>query len=272
MTTSCQRAQFAQLALIGIGGSLLFGACGTSHDRDGGLDAALEDAAQLNDGGGAPDAQGLDDGGAPHPFIEFCVARQHLYCEGVVACCTIPGRMYDGPCDVGTIRSGCETLAADPALTDGTLTWLPDEAARTLAELEARRPGCEAIDRAWDYGRVLEGTLEAGAECTPQSPRMSGLGRLRCRPGLRCELTGTSDDFTGTCAEPGAQGDSCNHDCGPGLFCQWHTDSTPYRGLCQVQDEAAECFGDFGCSTMYCELRSCTPIEPADTWCIVHGF
>ncbi|MBX3269617.1 MAG: hypothetical protein KF729_05120 [Sandaracinaceae bacterium] len=180
--------------------------------------------------------------------------------------------MSEGPCDVEAIRSGCEELAADPALTDGTLVWLPDEAARTLAELEARRPGCEAIDRAWDYGRVLEGTLEAGADCSPQSRGMYGLGRLRCRPGLRCELTGTIDEFTGRCTDPGDEGDSCNHDCGPGFFCQWDTVPTPYRGYCEVQDDAAECFTDFACSTMYCELQSCTPLDPPDTWCFVGGI
>jgi len=85
------------------------------------------------------------------------------------------------------------------------------------------------------------------------------------------ELTGTFTDYAGRCSPPGGVGDSCDHDCGPGLFCRHTPDYEPFWGYCEViVTDGGECPSDYGCSTTYCG-GVCIEVEPADTWCSMLG-
>jgi len=247
--------------------------CAASHGpADAGPDATVDGANPPSDAT-PPDAAGDAGVTLASTFLEFCIRHQLLLCRGLVACCSLRERGWVGPCtEEGEIRTNCEALAEDPALRDGTLVWRAEEAERRLAELEAALPGCDAIDRRWDDGRVLRGTLGAGADCTPAAPRLGSVGRFRCGEGLRCELRGSHDEYSGTCTSSlGALGDGCDHDCGPGLFCMYSTHLVPFWGYCEVQDDTAACHSDFACSSMYCGASVCLPPAPADTWCLVGG-
>lgn len=253
---------------------LTAGGCGTSHLHD---DAAVD--------GGPPDATPTDgafDGGPPDAaipqdagrgltptFVEFCTRVRELRCAGA-SCCTIPSRASTAGCEAAEIRARCEGLGDDPALRDGTLVWDADAAARHVEALESALPTCGAIDRRFNPGVVLHGTLGEGDDCTPHDPEGS-LGRFRCRDGLRCAITGTVSDYTGRCAPPGTLGDSCNYDCGDGLFCQWTTELNPWVGFCETQDDGAECYSDYACSEMFCVVQACETPSPADTWCAISG-
>lgn len=252
-------------------------ACGEIHDSDAGDAALVEDSGvDPLDGGLDAGADGGDSGQDAGPnlrsiFLDFCIQTQRLRCQGRVDCCTSIERGGSGECLDSTVRPRCEELAADPALGDGTLTWREDEAARVLADLQAALPVCGAVDRGGSFGDVLEGTLAPGADCTPFKPDLDSLGRFGCQEGLRCALTGTRDDYEGRCTTPGASGDTCNHDCGSGLYCQYDTEPFPYWGTCEVRDDAAGCRSDFGCTEYYCESGVCISPAPENTWCSQRG-
>lgn len=248
--------------------------CGNSHlpddaAADGGffVDATAADAGldgAQRDGGPADGGEGLRP-----TFIEFCTRVRELICEGAT-CCTIAGRVNTSGCEPAEIRARCEELGHDPALRDGSLVWDADAAAQYIEVLASALPTCGAVDRHFNPGVVLHGTLGEGEDCTP-SDLEDSLGRYRCRDGLRCAIMGTVSDYTGRCAPLGAFGDSCNYDCGDGLFCQYTTDLVPWAGYCEPQDDGAECYSDYACSEMLCVVGACGTPSPADTWCSIRG-
>jgi len=251
--------------------------CGSSHlpddaAADGGswVDATTVDATAADAGLDGAQRDGGDGGEGLRPtFIEFCTRLRELVCEGV-RCCTIADRVITRGCGPAGIRARCEYLGDDPALQDGSLVWDADAAARTIEALESALPTCGAVDRHFNFGVVLHGTLGEGEDCTPSDSEDS-LGRNRCRAGLRCAITGTVSDYTGRCAPPGALGDSCNYDCGDGLFCEHTTDFVPWAGYCEPQDDGGECYSDYACSEMFCGVSGCETPSPADTWCSTAG-
>lgn len=219
-------------------------------------------------------ADGSADGGSDvaAAFLTFCTRFAQLRCVGARDCCTIADRREE-TCGEAAIQAYCEELFADAALHDGSLLWREAEAERHLAALEVALPECAAIDRTVTFANVLQGTLGEGEDCTPAMPRLRSVGRFRCAEGLRCELTGTIDDYAGRCAPPGVAGDSCNHDCAAGFYCRWdlRTSADPFAGRCQAIDESGTCTNDFACSTAFCVLDMCGVPSPADTWCNVFG-
>lgn len=258
---------------------ILVSACGTTHGVDGGEDASADSGRALDaelppDASGGPDAS-VDGGVDLGPIVRaFCVRRLELLCAGRRDCCESTDAARRSCRNPDQIQTKCAEVAGDPALRGGTLAWNEVEAARYLAELEAAMAVCGPRDRLWSYGEALTGTLDEGEDCTPHRPLLDSLGGYRCRGDLRCELTGTIGDYVGRCARPGELGDSCNHDCRVGLYCNSGATvvSNPFWGRCEVLQDAGECFSDYACSSTFCRVTvSCYDGEASETWCAVAG-
>lgn len=229
-------------------------------------DADIADASAMDGGvdAGRPDA-GVD---LTSVFLDFCVRHIALLSEGRERCCPHPG----SPLDPDAARLVCEGLANDAAVTDGTLEW-DDAAARArLTDLESGLVSCAQRERRWDYSEVLTGTLGPGEVCTPQRPKNASVGRYRCREGLRCELSGTLDDFTGRCAPPARLGESCLlYDCEEGLYCRDLRDpDSPNWGRCEPIIDSGDCGSDLQCASVYCD-GTCRDPTPAESWCAVYA-
>jgi len=268
-------------------------ACSSTHTGDGGPDGEADAALPVRDSGLDPDAaagdasvhDAGDDAGARDAGVDlsalfraFCIRRNELLCAGNAACCDDRTRQFgEDECDSAGIESGCERASEDPALRDGSLRWDAVEAERVLAELESRQSECVAIDLdSMRVDQVLQGSSAEGEPCTPEAVNgLGSLGLLRCADGLRCALSGTSESFTGVCAEPGELGEGCVYpaaDCVSGAWCEFGADGmssdAPYLGLC-VEQEDEPCAGDYACPSRFCTgaPRRCVEPEPAQTWC-----
>lgn len=245
---------------------LLGAGCGIAHEVDAGpVDAGLPDAG--DDGGGGADA-GVD---VAAEVYAFCVRRFELLCAGRMACCDRPDSARSICLPEDFTQSHCRHLSMDPALADSSLLWDSAAAAAHLAELEAGMASCTERDRSWTYARVVTGTLAEGADCTPYRPQRGALGALACAPGLRCELTGTFDAYSGRCTAAGETGDSCvfDEECSDSLRCVAHRQDVAHWGCCEApRGEGEECRPDYACSSVFCEARTCIEPEPGDTWCL----
>lgn len=260
---------------------VLLAGCGESHGVDGGDTGATVDAAREDDAGVPEDARVVEDAGFDlgPVFREFCERSEHLRCAGSADCCGMTDPSRSACSSSAEIEARCAELADDPALRDGTLIWNEVEAARHLREFEAAAATCSVRDRRWSwqwsYGRVVTGTLNEGEDCTPSRTWPYSLGFFRCITGLRCELTGSIDDYQGHCAPLGQLGDSCNHDCAADLYCDLldiaGDPPEPFWGYCEPVVDGGECYSDLACSSTLCVSFSCYEPTPADTWCNILG-
>ncbi len=245
-------------------------ACGTTHgSADGGLDAGVTAADTGVDGATAGEDADVDAGEAEASFLELCVRHRVAVCEGNVSCCSIDERRFVR-CDLAPIESACRDLAADPALSDGTLTWRAADAEEFVHRVELRRLECDERDRSASLEDFLRGTLGAGETCTPFGGD-APLGRLRCQEGLRCELTGDNLDYAGVCAPPGVGGDSCMDDCASGFWCNRRLrvlSDPPFEGRCEARPNRGEaCVADKACESVLCEESVCVDATASDSWC-----
>lgn len=265
--------------------TLLVG-CGMSHPpADGAFDGAVPQRDGGHpDGGHEPDDAGPDaasradarvDGGPPDlgpAFDRFCREYLTLRMRGQ-DCCTL-GSARTTALDEDQIDSICTRLSSDSALRDGSLGLNTEAADQRLASLESALDGCAAVERDWSYSNILRGDLAAGEDCTPDGLFFQSLGIYRCRDGLRCEVSGTVDAFVGTCRPPGEEGETCYHDCAPGLYCAWwlKEDTDPFWGRCVPRDDACMS-SDHACSTSFCDDLSgmCVDPDAPETWCAVLG-
>ncbi len=197
-------------------------------------------------------------------FLDFCLRHLSVLVEGSQRCCPRSGRGFEA--DADHVRFSCERRLDEPALPDGTLQWDEAAARAYLADLESGLVTCAQRDRRWNYSEVFIGTLGTGEVCTPLRPKNASVGRYRCREGLRCELSGTFDDFIGRCSPPARLGEACLlYDCEEGLYCRDLRDpDSPNWGRCEPIIDSGECVSDFQC------VDTCLDPTPAESWCAVY--
>lgn len=247
--------------------------CGQGHVRSDAGDGSVGPPGDASADAEPPDATGGADAGSEtrRSVFDFCIAWIRISCDGNARCCADPMRANPNCDDDPRIESFCEERANDPALEDGTLLWRERDAQLLLDERAEAARTCASRERGNVWLELFEGLLGEGATCTPALPFTGSIGRFRCRDGLRCELTGTRTEYEGICAPLGAEGDSCNDDCGEGLWCDSRLadGDEPFNGGCAPQDDAAPCSGDTACTSLYCERLSfmCIDPLPAETWC-----
>lgn len=253
--------------------------CGQTHPA---VDAAAVDAATRDAGASDATPPDASDGVVADAAVEpdaralrYCLDVTELRCRGNQRCCPLEARSFLDwytSCDAAHVIEQCEEWASDTALRDGTILWDEMAAARVLAALAAAVEACDAISRPFDDSEVFVGTLDEGQDCTPDRPLDLSVGRLRCRPGLRCALEGHSEGvFVGVCAALGGEGASCNNDCAAGLWCngRLRVGGDPFRGRCAPLGSDERCTRDTHCELRLCDqvTDSCVAPSSAETWC-----
>ncbi len=270
---------FAPLAVVACGCSC--SAFGTSHVADdAGLSADAHtadvlDAAPITDDG-TRDGEAAGDAGSPasdeaERFRELCHAGAAIECEGDQTCCEEGMRWFENLDDCLEIHAElCDLMADGEAFARGLLT-APSSPETFLSEWRAAMEACR--ERDWSKPWV-RGALPEGGDCTPRDLIWTpGLGGerppsdasmlLACQPGLRCEVTGTRSEWTGTCRLLGDEGDSCHttYDCLTHLHCVWDEQPPGHpstEGTCRPRrDLGASCEVSYECLSESCADGTC---------------
>lgn len=247
---------------------------GRSAPRDGGVvERDAGDALRLDAGADAPAGE--------HAYL-WCLEMTPLFCRGNQRCCPDEDRVPFASADecTDTLLPFCDNWRRG-AFLDGRIHWDGDGARRQLEVMMEALASCE------DFGfeptpKWFRGTLSEGADCTP--PELLAHGeladgtRISCRPDLYCRVTGTEDDYRGTCRPRAGEGEACFNpwlDCRDEYYCEYGATpegSPPTEGGCAPKrPEGAACESSFQCVHGACTDGICTERGPAHGWCFTRN-
>lgn len=231
---------------------ILLCACGGPSDPgdDGGTDAGHVDAGPLS-------------------AANFCDRYADAVCGARAACgCDTMGCRDEARAACGGVAI---TANVASAIARGTLTFDREAAEALLAGLEGVAPACEHPFAAleWEYGDVrtnggvLDGTLDAGADCDPDL-----LLATECIDGWCAD---TDRDGVGTCIRYVGLGEPCDQtrrcfDLRAPIDSYDDLDDPSYwlaciGGTCVEQRALGEsCDGNTDCESNRCEGEVCEPL------------
>lgn len=220
---------------------------------------------------------------SPLPLDGFCAAFFDALCEPMATCECAPAAVDACRAEQRELCARVPSAAMREAVEAGRLRYDGAAAARLVARMREREAGCEGFVDALDWrirdlfslGGVFQGTLEAGAPCTPLGFELIG----------ECAL--------GSCA-PSPEGPVCRAAVGEGERCDathqcvdLDAELTIDRGIdrlalrCVTEDPDAEagtcapfvavggaCAGDAACWSGRCEEGRCVS-RPLGASCLL---
>jgi len=214
---------------------------------------------------------GTDAGDARPSFLAHCLEATRLFCDASPRCCMRPRRTLVRDACIESSSATCEAIAASNELRDGRIVWDRATGADALARAREAAESCAPYQDPRFLG--LTGTVPEGGDCTPPSLDRTPEERpaeLACAPGLRCQIRGTSEEWTGVCAAPGGEGERCWNppDCADELYCSYESIFEPTTARCAPKRDTGDpCDSDMACPSGFCVEGICAEPEPGDPWC-----
>ena len=209
----------------------------------------------------------------------ICARLSTLQCAGQAHCCNEAQQDF-ATCQ-RSVRADCEAEGLiDQIAADPRSGFNPQQAERTLSELERLAMACDPAVSAWIVSpegllSMFRGTLPLGESCRP--PVVTS--RVRAAPYLAActdpekNACLPSSLLTWRCSGRGSAGSECFTDlnCQEGLYCPQNNYLNPEigRSACARRlEDGSPCRAANECASLVCYRQRCAPADSNTAYCI----